>query len=150
MFKNISNLFSLMRQAQQLGGKLQGISEDLKQKRVTGTSGGGLVEVEANGLGEVLGCKLDPSLLQPGDKELVEDLVVGAVNQAIARAKDLHAEAVKQLAGGMNVPGLDDTVSKLLKGETLAPGELGMEAAGGDDEDGDREDDPMSESPPKA
>ncbi|MBI1903257.1 MAG: YbaB/EbfC family nucleoid-associated protein [Planctomycetia bacterium] len=135
-----------MRQAQQLGGKLQGISEELKQKRVTGTAGGGLVEVEANGLGEVLSCKLDPSLLQPGDKELVEDLVVGAVNRALARAKALHAEAVKQLAGGINVPGLDDTVSKILKGETLAPGELGMEAEGGDD-DGD--DDPTNEPPPK-
>lgn len=148
MFKNISNLFSLMRQAQQLGGKLQGISEELKEKRVTGTAGGGLVEVEANGLGEVLGCKVDPSLLQPSDKELVEDLVVGAVNQALTRAKALHAEAVKDLAGGINVPGLDDTVSKLLKGEPLAPGELGP-PIGDEDEGHDRDDDPTSGPPPK-
>ena len=116
MFGGMGNLASLVKQAQQLGGKLQGLNEDLRGRRAVGSSGGGLVEIEVNGLQEVLACRIDPSLLAQGDRELVEDLVAGAVNQALGKAKQMHAEAMQSMAGGFNLPGLDEALSKLTPG----------------------------------
>lgn len=75
MFKglgNLANLGSVLKQAQQMDSTLQGVSERLRTKRVTGVGGGGLVEVEANGLGEVLSVAIDPSLVEKGDREMIE------------------------------------------------------------------------------
>ncbi len=116
MLKGLGNLASLMKQAQQLGGRMQGLTEELKQRRATGSSGAGLVEVEVNGLGELVACRLDPSLLAGQDRELVEDLIVAATNQALAKARQLHAEAMRGLTGGMEIPGLDEALSKLTGG----------------------------------
>ncbi len=116
MFKGIANLASMMKQAQQIGGRLQSLNDELKQKRATGSAGGGMVEIEVNGLSEVLNCKIDPSLSDQGDRELLEDLVVAAVNQAMERAKALHAESMKELTSGMELPGLDEALSKLTGG----------------------------------
>ena len=106
----------LMKQAQEMGGKMQEMQEHLKQQRVTGTAGAGLVEVEMNGHGEVLRLKIDPALLAKGDAEMVEDLVPAAVNQASAKAKALHAEGMKAMTGDMELPGLDDALSQLTGG----------------------------------
>lgn len=111
MFKGISNFASMIKQAQQIGGRMQGMAEELKAQRTTGNAGGGMVEFEVNGLGEVLKCSIDPSLFEQGDRELLEDLVMAAANQAAANAKALHAEAMKDLTGGM--PGLDEAMAKL-------------------------------------
>ena len=67
----------------------------MKNRRATGTAGGGMVEIEVNGLLEVLRCRIDPQLFAQGDRELVEDLVVAAMNQAVAKGKQLHAEAAE-------------------------------------------------------
>lgn len=132
MFKGISNIFSLMKQAKSIGGKLQGVSEELKGKRAVGSAGGGMVEVEVNGLGEVLACRIDPALLAQQDRELLEDFVVGACNQAAMKAKQLHAEAVQQLTGDMHVPGLDEALAKMQGGGGLA--EMLDEDSDADDE----------------
>lgn len=119
MFKglgNLANLGSMLKQAQQMGTKLQGISEQLKTQRTSGTAGGGMVSVEVNGVGEVLKCRIDPSLVTAGDRELIEDLLPAAINQALAKAKDLHAEAVRSLTSGMDVPGLDEMMSQFTGG----------------------------------
>ncbi|HWC91158.1 MAG TPA: YbaB/EbfC family nucleoid-associated protein, partial [Pirellulales bacterium] len=102
---------------QSLGGRLEALTQDLKGRRATGSAGGGLVEIEVNGLGEVLGCRIDPKLFEQGDRELIEDLVRGAVNQALAKGKQLHAEAMKSLAGDMPLPGLDEALAKLTGGQ---------------------------------
>ncbi len=111
MLKGLSNLASLVKQAQQMGSKLQGVSEELKGKRVTGSAGGGLVEVEVNGLGEVLRVRIDPKLVEQQDREMIEDLIPAATNQAIAKSRQLHAEAVKSMTSGMDIPGLDEALS---------------------------------------
>lgn len=116
MLKGLGNLASLVKQAQQMGGKMQGLSEDLKQRRATGSAGAGMVEVEVNGLGELLKCRLDESLVAKLDRELLEDLIVAATNQALAKARQLHAEAMRGLTGGMELPGLDEALSKLTGG----------------------------------
>ena len=124
MFKNIGSIMSLMKQAQNIGGKLQNVNEELKSRRAIGASGGGLVELEVNGLGEVLRCGIDPSLLEKGDREMLEDLVAAAANDAASKAKLLHMEAMKGLAGGIELPpGLDDAFAKLTGGGGISPDE---------------------------
>jgi DNA-binding YbaB/EbfC family protein len=113
MFQGLGNLTSLWKQAGQLGGQLEKLGDELKKRHTTGIAGGGMVEVEINGALEVLRCKLDPQLVSQGDRELLEDLFVGAVNQAIAKAKQLHADALKDMTGGLQLPGIREALEKL-------------------------------------
>ncbi|HVU87787.1 MAG TPA: YbaB/EbfC family nucleoid-associated protein [Pirellulales bacterium] len=116
MFGQLGNLASMIRQAQQIGGRLEGLNETLRAKRANGSAGGGLVEVEVNGLQEVLACRIDPGLFAQGDRELIEDLVRGATNDAIAKARQFHADAMKELMGGADLPGLNEALAKLTGG----------------------------------
>jgi DNA-binding YbaB/EbfC family protein len=113
MLGALGNLTSLIKQAKQLESRLAGVRDELRVKRASGTAGGGLVELEVNGLEEVIRCKIDPSLLSGGDRELLEDLVCAAANQAIDKAKQLHAEAMRSFAGGFGVPGLDEAIANV-------------------------------------
>lgn len=113
MLKGLGNIADLMKQAQQMGGRMQEINASLKSKTIEGTAGGGMVTVEINGLSEVLRCTIEPKLIEQQDREMIEDLVVAATNQAITRAKELHAESMKDLAGGINLPGLDEALGQL-------------------------------------
>jgi DNA-binding YbaB/EbfC family protein len=113
LFQGIANLGSMIKQAQQMGARMQEINERLKGIRVTGTSGGGMVQAEVNGLGEVLRVTLDPALVSRGDRELIEDLVPAAVNQATAKARQQHAEMMREMAGGMNLPGLGEALKSI-------------------------------------
>src|SRR5262245_29710708 len=97
----------MLRQAQQMGGRLQELNQRLAVARVRGVAGGGLVSVEANGLGQILYVHIDPSLFAQGDRELVEDLNVAAVNDALAKAKELHVAWMKSLTEGIDLPGLE-------------------------------------------
>jgi nucleoid-associated protein EbfC len=89
MFKGISNLAALIKQAQHISSHMDQITEAMKNHRVTGSSGGGMVEIEVNGLMEVLRCRIDPQLFAQGDRELLEDLVTAAINQAINKGKQI-------------------------------------------------------------
>lgn len=120
MLGALGNLSSLIKQAKQLENRLAGVGDELRTKRATGSAGGGLVELEVNGMEEVLSCKIDSSLLSGGDRELLEDLVCAAANQAIAKAKQLHAEAMRNLAGGFSVPGLDEAIANVNHSHPLA------------------------------
>jgi DNA-binding YbaB/EbfC family protein len=117
VLKGLGNLASLMKQAQEMSGRMQGLADELRGKRVVGSAGGGLVEIEANGVSEVLGCRIDPTLLKESERELLEDLVAAAVNQALEKAKQLHAESLRNMTGNMEIPGLDDVVEKLTGGK---------------------------------
>jgi DNA-binding YbaB/EbfC family protein len=96
-----------------MGGKVQEINDQLKAARVTGAAGGGMVEIEANGLGEVLRAKIDPSLLASGDTEMLEDLLPAAINQAQTKAKELHRDAMQSMTQGLNLPGLNEALDQL-------------------------------------
>src|SRR5262245_33799545 len=109
---------SLMKQAQNIGGRLKSVNDQLKGKRATGSAGGGLVELEVNGLGEVLRCRIDPSLAAKGDREMLEDLVAAAANDASAKARALYMEAMQGLAGS-ELPGMGEALAKLTG---MAPG----------------------------
>ncbi len=113
MFKGIGNIAQMMKSVQQMGGRMNEINDELKSKRVSATSGGGMIEVEANGLSEILRVKIDPTLIESGDAEMIEELLPAAVNLAFQKAKLLHVESMKELTGGMNIPGLDDAMKQM-------------------------------------
>jgi hypothetical protein len=122
VFKDLTALGSMWRQAQQLGGRMKELTEELRVRRVTGSAGGGLVEIEVNGLIEVVRCRIDPALLAQQDRELLEDLIATATNQAVGKAKQLHAEAMRSLTGGMQLPGLEKLIGRFLQpGSTPDP-----------------------------
>lgn len=112
MFKDLANLGNLMRQAQQSLGRADEIKEKLKNQRVTATSGGGMVEVEMNGVGQMLRLTIEPELVEKNEREMLEDLIPAAVNDAIAKAKQLHVEEMKSLTDGINIPGLDSAIER--------------------------------------
>jgi DNA-binding YbaB/EbfC family protein len=116
VFKGLSglaNLPALLKQAQEMSGKLEQLTAELKTKRVTGAAGGGMVEVDLNGLGEALAVRIDPALIEKQDREMLEDLLPAAINAARIKAKELHAESMQQLTGGMPIPGLADALGSL-------------------------------------
>ena len=117
MFKGLSNLGTILRQAQEMSGRLEAMRDRLKTRRATAAAGGGMVEVEVNGAGEVLRVTIESALVERGEREMIEDLVPAAVNQALAKARELHAEEMKSLTAGLDVPGLSDALSKLMGGD---------------------------------
>lgn len=112
MFKGLANIGSLLKNAQQIGSKLGAVQDQLKTRRAVGTAGGGMVEVEVNGLGEVLRLTIEPALVERGEREMIEDLIPAAVNQAIAKSKQMHADAMREAADGLELPGLNDALAK--------------------------------------
>lgn len=116
MFSSFTNMMSMVRKAQQVGGKMQDVTEQLKRERVNGSAGGGLITVQLNGAGEMLSLKIDPLLLERGELEMIEDLLPAAVNQAREKASQLHAEAMKEMSADMNMPGLAEALGKFSGG----------------------------------
>ena len=112
MFENLGNLTALLRQAQQAGSQMEEIQQRLKSERVTGTAGAGMVEIEANGLGEVLKVTIAPSLIEKKEVEMIEDLLPAAINQVQVKAKQRHMDAVKSLTNGINIPGLNEALDR--------------------------------------
>ena len=95
---------------------MQAITGQLKSQRVTGTAGGGMVEVEVNGLGEMLRLKIDPLLVERGQREMIEDLVPAAANDAAAKAKQLHMDAMSSMTDGLDMSGLQDALKQISGG----------------------------------
>jgi DNA-binding YbaB/EbfC family protein len=114
VLKGLASLGSLLKQAHEIKGRMKELNEQLRTRRVTGSAGGGMVEVEINGALEILGCRIDRKLVEQGDGEMIEDLTTTAVNEAIRKAKQLHSDAMKSLAGGLEVPGLDTALADML------------------------------------
>ena len=115
MFKGLGNIATLLNQAKNIGGQMEGVTEELKARQVIGEAGGAMVKVHANGLGQILKIEVDPILADKGDVEMIVDLVPAAVNDAIAKSKALHVEAMQQVTGGMELPaGLGDTLKQVL------------------------------------
>lgn len=117
MFKGLGNLTSILKQAQEMQGRMNQIQEDLGKVHVEGSSGGGMVTVVANGQQKIVSCRLDKALLESNDQEMLEDLLVAAVNQALEKAKEAAAQEMGKLAGDLSLPGLGEALSKLGLGD---------------------------------
>jgi nucleoid-associated protein EbfC len=100
----MADFTKILQQAQQMQGRLQQIQEELGNKTVTGISGGGMVSVTADGRGQVRSVKLDPSVVNPSDIEMLEDLIAVAVVDAQKKAADLAQEEMRKLTGGLPLP----------------------------------------------
>ncbi len=99
-------LKDLIQQAQGLQSKIAAIQEQLADKVVTGSSGGDMVKVEANGAQEILSITIEKELLDPADPEMLQDLIVAAVNDALKKSRELMAQEMSKLTGGLPIPGL--------------------------------------------
>lgn len=102
MSKNILN--NLMKQAQQMQERVKKVQEEAGNKTVEVTSGGGMVTVVANGRQEVLSIRIDRSVVDPQDIEMLQDLVTAAVNEAIRKSQELVKEEMSRLTAGMGLP----------------------------------------------
>jgi DNA-binding YbaB/EbfC family protein len=100
----MADFTKILQQAQQMQGRLQQIQEELASKTVTGVSGGGMVSVTADGKGQVRTVKLDPSVVNSADIEMLEDLIAVAVADAQKKAADLAQEEMRKLTGGLPLP----------------------------------------------
>ncbi len=100
------DLNAMMQQAQRMQQDMLKAQEEAKQKTVEASSGGGMVTVVITGGLEVRSVKIDPAAIDPKDPTMLEDLIVAALNQALAKAQELQAESMRSVAGGLNIPGL--------------------------------------------
>ena len=100
----MADFLGLMKQAAELKSKMEAMQAELDQMEVEGTSGGGLVTVKLSGKGEVKGVKIDDTLMQPGEKEILEDLIVAAHADARRKAEALQQEKIQSLTGGLPLP----------------------------------------------
>ncbi len=100
----MADFLGMMKQAAQLQSKMQAMQEELGNVEVEGTSGGGLVTVRMTAKMDVKAVKIDPSLLKPEEREIVEDLVVTAINDAKRKAEVAMQEKMQSLAGGLGLP----------------------------------------------
>lgn len=100
----MKNLGAMMKQAQQMQSKMAELQEEMAGMVVTGHSGAGMVEVTLNGKSEARGVKIDPSLFEDKDAEVLEDLLVAAFNDAKAKVEAAMKEKVAKLTGGLQLP----------------------------------------------
>ncbi len=100
------NMSELMKQAQQFQERLVTVQQALAGKTITGTAGAGMVIATLNGKGELLALVIEPTLVQPDNTQMLQDLVVAAVNDGINKAKELGKSEMAKLTGGLNIPGL--------------------------------------------
>lgn len=112
MFDQLKNIGSMMKQAQQMQGKMAEVKDQIAELRVEGIAGGEMVKVQATGDFKIVSVQIEPSLLETQDREMIEELVAAATNQALQKAKEAAAAAMQEVAGGLDIPGLGDAMSK--------------------------------------
>ena len=98
------DFMKILQQAQEMQGRFHKIQDELQQQTLTGSAGGGMVSVEVSGTGQIRRIKLDPSVVNPNDVEMLEDLVVVAVADAQRKAQTLAQEEMGKLTGGLQLP----------------------------------------------
>lgn len=99
-------LGNIMREAQKMQAEMQRIQEEARKKTVEATAGGGMVTAVANGAGELVSLKIEKDVVDPGDIEMLQDLVLAASNEALRRAQEMVNEEMSRFTGGLKLPGL--------------------------------------------
>ena len=97
---------NMMKQAQQLQSKMMKLQEELAEKSVESSSGGGMVKVTANGRQQILSIQIEKEVVDPDDVEMLQDLILAAINDALAKAQEMVSSEMGKLTGGLNIPGL--------------------------------------------
>jgi len=96
----------ILRQAQQVRERLEKLREELADRTVVASAGGGMVTVTANGRQEVVSVRIEKEVVSPEELDLLQDLVRGAVNEALSRSRKMMADEMSRITGGMDLPGL--------------------------------------------
>lgn len=103
---NKKMLGDIMRQAQALQERMAKLQEEAAKKTVEASSGGGMVTAKVSGRQQLLSLTIDPEVVKSGDVEMLQDLIVAAVNEGLRKSQELMAEEMKGMTGGLNIPGL--------------------------------------------
>ena len=96
---------NMMKQAQKLQSKMLKMQEELGNKIVESTAGGGMVRVQANGKQQIVNIEIEPEVVDPDDVDMLQDLIMAAVNDALAKAQEMVSDEMGKLTGGMKIPG---------------------------------------------
>jgi DNA-binding YbaB/EbfC family protein len=102
----MKGMANMMKQAQKLQAKMLKLQDEMAEKTVESTSGGGMVKVTANGRQQILSIQIEKEVIDPDDAEMLQDLILAAVNDALAKAQEMVTDEMSKLTGGMNIPGL--------------------------------------------
>lgn len=102
----LGNMANLMKQAQAMQAQMAKLQEEAATKTVIGTAGGGMVTVTANGGMDIVSVVINPEAAKGGDVDMLQDLVLAASNDALKKARQMMADQMKSVTGGMNIPGL--------------------------------------------
>jgi nucleoid-associated protein EbfC len=102
----VKNLTGMMKQAQKLQAKMMEMQAELGNRTVSAQAGGGMVEAVVNGRQELVSLKIDPEVVAPDDVEMLQDLILAALNEALNRSREMMATEMSKLTGGMQIPGL--------------------------------------------
>lgn len=102
----LGNMANIMKQAQAMQAQMAKLQEEAATKTVTGTAGGGVVTVTANGAMEIVNILIDPDAVKSGDTEMLQDVILAASNDALKKSRQMMADHMKSVTGGMNIPGL--------------------------------------------
>ncbi|WP_457577202.1 YbaB/EbfC family nucleoid-associated protein [Desulfomarina sp.] len=105
------DLSSIMEQARNMQEKMAKIQQDLASKTITGSAGGGMVTVTVNGKADILSINIEQAVIDPDEKDMLQDLIVAATNDAVRRARELGKEEMAQLTGGLNIPGISNILN---------------------------------------
>jgi DNA-binding YbaB/EbfC family protein len=97
---------NVMKQAQKLQAKMLRLQEEMAEKTVETTSGGGMVKVVANGKQQIVSIKIEKEVVDPDDVDMLQDLVIAAVNDALLKSQEMVSQEMGKLTGGLNIPGL--------------------------------------------
>lgn len=103
---SFGNLGKMMKQAQKIQQEVTKLQEQLRDRVVEASAGGGAVEVKINGKQEMVGITLKPEIVDPEDIEMLQDLIQAAVNEGVKKSQDMVAEEMARITGGMNLPGM--------------------------------------------
>ena len=97
---------NMMKQAQQLQSKMLKMQEEMAEKTVETSAGGGMIKVVANGKQQILSIQIEKEVVDPEDVEMLQDLMLSAVNEALTKSQEMVAAEMSKLTGGLNIPGL--------------------------------------------
>jgi len=106
MPRGFGGMGDLVRQAQKMQQRMAEVQQELKERVVEGTAGGGMVSVLVNGQQEVVAVKIDPQVVNPDDVAMLEDLILAAARQGLKKAHDMAQEEMSKVTGGVSLPGM--------------------------------------------
>lgn len=105
-FPGGANMNNMMKQVKKMQEQMEKAQQEIEEKEFESTSGGGVVSATVNGKKEVISIKIDPDVIDPEDSDMLEDLIIAAVNDAMKKADEYSGQTMGKLTGGLNIPGL--------------------------------------------